>query len=263
MTGMGGRQPVEPSALEWDRPSAARVYDYYLGGSHNFAIDRAAAEEALRAVPDLPQMTRANRAFLRRAVRYCVDRGIRQFLDIGSGLPTVGPVHEIAPEANVVYVDSDPVVVAHSRAMLGATDRIAVLRADVRDAGHVLSSPEVGVLIDLDRPLAVLMVGLLHFLSDSDDPAGVVARYRDAAASGSHLVLSHATADGFAEPWATTARVWGLALRSHAEVTRLFAGYELLSPGVVHLSEWRPDTPQDVDKRPERYTGYAGVGRKV
>nr|BFF02287.1 SAM-dependent methyltransferase [Streptoalloteichus tenebrarius] len=252
-----------------DRPSAARVYDYWLGGSHNFAVDRALAEQALRIVPELPEITRANRAFLRRAVRYCLDNGIRQFLDLGSGIPTVGNVHEVAqsvaPESRVVYVDSDPVAVAHSRAILAGNERAEVVQADACDPDAVLGAPGTRRLIDPDQPLAVLMLALLHFVPDSDDPAGIIGRYRDAGPSGSYLVLSHGTdaADerraGMKELYARSTTP--LALRPPDAVAALFAGYELVEPGVVYLPEWRPDPAEAPDEDPARFGVLAGVGR--
>nr|WP_234995482.1 SAM-dependent methyltransferase [Streptoalloteichus hindustanus] len=265
-----------PEDVDLDRPSAARVHDYWLGGSHNFAVDRALAERAVRIVPELPAAMRATRAFLRRAVRYCLASGIRQFLDLGSGIPTVGNVHEVAqavdPAARVVYVDSDPVAVSHSRVMLADVPGAEILHADLRDPERVLPSPEVTGLLDLDRPVAVLMVASLHFVPDSDDPVHVIGRYREAMAPGSHLVLSHLTGDSDNEAvgeqvsrvaalYASSAQRF--TLRSRAEVTALLAGFELVDPGVTRLAEWRPDTPRTTDEHPRRDIGYAGVGRRV
>ncbi|GGM46855.1 hypothetical protein GCM10012275_17370 [Longimycelium tulufanense] len=260
-----------PAGVDMERPSAARVYDYWLGGSHNFAADRMLAEQALRLVPDMPEITRANRAFLRRAVRYCLDQGIRQFLDLGSGIPTVGNVHEVAqqvaPETRVVYVDSDPVAVAHSRALLEGNDLTGVVHADATRVDDVLGAPQARRLLDPDQPLAVLMVALLHFVPDSADPAGMIARYRAAGAHGSHLVISHGTdVTGPDMGRAAVKELYErsttpLCLREPADVTALFAGYELVEPGVVYLPQWRPEETDRPEPNPERFGMLAGVGR--
>src|SRR3954462_10947171 len=188
------------SEVDLTRPSAARVYDFYLGGSHNLEVDRRMAREAISLWPDLPMIMQSNRAFLRRAVRYLAARGIAQFLDVGSGIPTVGNVHEVAqqanPQARVVYVDNDPVAVSHSRAILAGDERTAVVQGDLRESDDLFAHPIVAGMIDLHRPGAVLMVAVLHFLSDEDDPFGAVARMRDRLPPGSFLVLSHASAGG-------------------------------------------------------------------
>lgn len=261
-----------PDEVDLERPSAARVYDYYLGGSHNFAVDRELAEQAMRVLPQLPQMMRANRAFLRRAVRTMAADGVRQFLDLGSGIPTAGNVHEVAqrfvPDARVVYVDVDPVAVAQSRSILAGDERTEVVQADLREPGQVLDAAEVRGLLDFDQPVGVLMVAVLHFVPDDADPGGITAQFRDAVASGSHLAISHGTQEG-GDP-EDGARIQALYARSaspltartRAEVTDLFAGFELLDPGVVYLPLWRPDTPDDFSGGPERSSTLAGVGRK-
>jgi SAM-dependent methyltransferase len=257
-----------PAEIDLSRPSAARVYDYYLGGSHNLEVDRRMAREAISLWPDLPAIMQSNRAFLRRAVRYLVKRGITQFLDIGSGIPTVGNVHEVArrinPQARVVYVDNDPVAVAHSRAILAEEERTVVVHADLREPDTILNDASVRKMFDLDLPVAVLMVAVLHFVPDEDDPVGVVARIREWLAPGSHLVLSHASAEGRPEVAASHRELYSrtptpMTMRSRAEIARLFDGFQLVKPGLVWLPLWRPDDP-DVDQNPERTTGYAGVG---
>ncbi|HEY0815828.1 MAG TPA: SAM-dependent methyltransferase [Pseudonocardia sp.] len=257
--------------VEYDRPSAARVYDYYLGGSHNFAVDREMARAAIAMWPELPQIMQANRAFLRRAVEFLVGQGITQFLDIGSGIPTVGNVHEVAqaaePDARVVYVDIDPVAVAHSREILAGDERTAVVHADFLDVDAVLGSAEVARLLDLSQPVGVLLVALLHFVPVDADPAAAVARYRDTMAAGSYLVVSHATQEGQPrradEHQALYRRTsTPMTMRSRAEVAALFTGFDLVAPGVVFLPQWRPDRDEVVDDRPERFTGLAAVGRK-
>jgi hypothetical protein len=241
-----------PDEIDLDRPSPARVYDYYLGGSHNYAVDREMARQIVRLVPETPRFARANRSFLRRAVEYLVAAGIRQFLDIGSGIPTVGNVHEIAqraaPDARVTYVDIDPIAVAHSRAILAGNDRVAVVQDDLRAPERVLSDPELMRVLDLDQPVAILMISLLHFVPDSDDPAGVIARYRDAVAAGSYLALSHIRrvpdppADGL-KTLEIYKRIGApLVPRSDAELRSFFAGFDLVPPGLVALQEWRPET---------------------
>jgi SAM-dependent methyltransferase len=247
------------------------VYDYYLGGSHNFEVDRRMAREAISMWPELPAIMQSNRAFLRRAVRYLAGEGITQFLDIGSGIPTVGNVHEVAYEcdsmARVVYVDSDPVAVAHSRAILAGDERTTVVRADLREPDTILDDPTVQAAIDLEQPVAVLMIAVLHFVPDQDDPLGAVAQVRNRLAAGSHLVLSHASAEGRPEVAGSHRELYSrtptpMTMRSRAEIARLFEGFELVEPGLVWLPLWRPDSPySDVDQ-PERTTGFAGVGRK-
>lgn len=260
-----------PDDIDVERPSAARVYDYLLGGAHNFAADRRVAENVLAVAPEARQAVQANRAFLRRAVEFLVAAGIRQFLDIGSGIPTVGHVHEVAqglaPESRVVFVDVDAVAVAHSRAILAGNELTAVVHEDVRRPERVLNSPEVSRLLDLDEPVAVLMVAVLHFLSDEDDPAGVVARLTGPLAPGSYLALSHITDDGTADMPVTRAtyRQSGIDMtsRSRDRVEALFAGFELIEPGVVWVPQWHPESSIDVQyDNPASSAIYAGVGRK-
>lgn len=270
----GGDGVVRPAWAPWevdiDRPSAARMYDYYLGGSHNFAADRDLARQAVDDWPELPRILRANRAFLRRAVRFCVAQGIDQFLDVGSGIPTAGSVHEVAravdPGARVVYVDVDPVAVAHARALLVDDARCGVVEADFCDVDAVLEDPVTRAVLDLDRPVALLVVALLHFVPDERRPGAVLAGYREATAPGSHLVVSHASADGAPEKadghvslYRRTATP--MSMRSHDEVVALFEGFTLVDPGVVLLPQWRPDEHDAVDDL-ESFTGYAGVGRR-
>lgn len=257
-----------PYGVDLDRPNAARVYDYYLGGAHNFAVDRQMAAQALAAWPELPLIMRANRAFLRRAVRFLVHSGVRQFLDLGSGIPTVGNVHEVAhaedPSCQVVYVDIDPVAVTHSRAILDGSPRVAAVQADLRSPDYVLDRAEKEGSLDLTQPVAVLLVAVLHFVPDADDPAGVIASYRDATAPGSAIAVCHATADGQGdkadEHRALYARTpTPMTMRSRAEVTRLLDGYDLVEPGLVYMSQWRPED-DEAPERPEDYPGYAAVG---
>jgi SAM-dependent methyltransferase len=260
-----------PVGIDLDRPSAARVYDFYLGGFHNFAADREMGRQAVQMWPDLPEIMQANRGFLRRSVEYLAGAGVRKFLDLGSGIPTVGNVHEVAqrvvPDARVAYVDNDPVAVEHSRAILTGDDRTAVVQADLRDPDAVLADPAVRDLLDSDGPTAVLMVAVLHFIPDDADPVGLVARFRDAVPPGSYLALSHATAGELADRAAEHRSLYQrtatpMTMRNREQVQRFFDGYELVEPGLVYLPQWRPDPGMSGVDRPERMTGLAGVGRK-
>jgi hypothetical protein len=260
-----------PEDIDPDRPSAARVYDYFLGGSHNFAADRELAAAIAAMTPRIGDTMRANRAFLRRAVRFLVASGIDQFLDIGSGIPTVGNVHEVAqradPRARVLYVDVDPVAVAHSRAILDGDPRTGAIHGDARDVDAILAHPETRRLLDLDRPVAVLLLGVLHFVPDADDPAGIVARLRDAISPGSYVALVNVTHEDQPPEVIEAQKLAGrtgtpIHLRSRAELLAQFAGLSLVEPGLVHLPLWRPDSPLDVDAHPERFGALAGVARK-
>jgi hypothetical protein len=258
-------------------PNPARIYDYLLGGKDNFPADRDVAEQVLAIAPVARDVVGDNRAFLRRAVRFLTsEAGIRQFIDLGSGLPTQGNVHEVAQadaaDARVVYVDNDAMVVTHSRALLAGDNTVAV-QADLREPERILAHPEVRQLIDFDQPVALLLMAILHFLPDDEDPFGIVARFRDALPAGSYLAISHGTRDIPARPdmspeemtemgtkverlyQLTTA---SLVTRTHAEVERFFDGLDLLDPGVVEIQRWRPD-----GRRPMLPGGfYGGVGRK-
>ncbi|WP_030378476.1 MULTISPECIES: SAM-dependent methyltransferase [unclassified Streptomyces] len=261
-----------PRNIDISVPSVSRIYDYYLGGSHNFEVDRQAARKAMEFLPGLPRIMRANRAFLRRAVRYAVAEGVTQFLDIGSGIPTHGNVHEVAQEAHpgarVVYVDHDPVAVAHSQAVLGRNPDADVVAADLLKPRDILASPELGRLIDLNRPVALLLVAILHFVEDANDPYRAVAELRDALAPGSLLVLTHASYEGIPLP---AERAEGavdvykdirnpLIMRSREEIARFFEGYDMVEPGLVPMADWRPDTARE-DEDPYAFAGFAGVGR--
>ncbi|GGY07048.1 SAM-dependent methyltransferase [Streptomyces djakartensis] len=261
-----------PRSIDISVPSVSRMYDYYLGGSHNFEVDREAARRAMGFMPGLPKIAQANRAFMRRAVRYAAGQGITQFLDIGSGIPTFGNVHEVAqaacPGARVVYVDHDPVAVAHSQAVLEGDDDADIVAADLRKPQDILRSIQVERLIDLNRPVALLLVAILHFVEDEDDPYGAVAELGEALAPGSLLVLTHASYEGIPLP---PERAGGavnvykdnrnpLVMRTREEITRFFEGYDMVEPGLVAMPRWRPDTtPEDDD--PYAFSGFAGVGR--
>jgi hypothetical protein len=259
-----------PETIDVTRPSAARVYDYILGGAHNFAVDRQLGDELIRTSPDVAGTMRSNRVFLRRAVRFLAGQGIRQFLDIGSGVPTVGNVHEIAqqvaPESTVVYVDVDPVAVAHSEAILDGNGRAGVICADMRDPALIMEQARDRGLIDFTAPVAVLLAGVVHFVPDSDDPAGLVAALRDPLVEGSYLLVSHTTFDGqppeVVEAQKLAARTaTPLFPRPHAEILSYFDGTTLIEPGLVYIPLWRPD-PGEVVDHPERISAYAGIGHK-
>ncbi|WP_369216698.1 SAM-dependent methyltransferase [Streptomyces flavofungini] len=262
-----------PPGIDISMPSVSRIYDYYLGGSHNFEVDREAARKAMEFMPGLPKVMQANRAFMRRAVRFAVEQGVTQFLDIGSGIPTFGNVHEVAgrasDEARVMYVDHDPVAVAHSKAVLNGCDRAGVITADLRKPQDILGSPEVGALLDLSRPTALLLVAVLHFVEDAYDPCAAVAELRDGLAPGSLIVLTHASYEGIPVPPEQAGRTVGvykdirnpLIMRSRDEIARFFEGYDMVEPGLVPMPHWRPDTaPEEED--PYSFSGFAGVGRK-
>jgi hypothetical protein len=247
------------------------MYDFYLGGAHNFAVDRKAAEQLVAVFPEMIPVAQANRAFLRRAVEFLVDAGVRQFLDIGSGIPTVGHVHEIAqakaPQARVVFVDIDPVAVEHIRLMLAGNDRTAVVHEDVRHPERILGAPEVTQLFDFAQPIAVLMVALFHFIPENDNPRDIICRLTSPLASGSYLVISHGTQDGPYDPAAgeDVYRRAGIdvTLRTREQVEALFVGHDLVEPGVVWVPLWRPESPDDVfADQPEMSAIHAGVGRK-
>ncbi|MGW4090679.1 SAM-dependent methyltransferase [Nocardia sp. NPDC004750] len=259
--------------LDTSLPHEARVYDYWLGGKDNYPADRSLGDTVAMHIPGIRDMARANRAFLGRAVRHLVrEAGVDQFLDIGTGLPTAGSTHEVAqridPAARVVCVDNDPLVLAHARALMSSTPqgRIAFLDADLRDPSAILDAPALADTFDQDRPIAILLVAVMMFFRDSDDPYGVVGRLLDAAPSGSYLVLTHFTGDFDPRPMAraaAAAQQAGIAFqpRSHAETESFFAGTELVEPGIVPVDAWRPDT--DVAPAATRSAWYlAGVGRK-
>lgn len=257
--------------IDLQRPSPARVYDVHLGGSHNFQVDRDAAAAITNAMPGLPAILRANRAYLRRAVSYLVGQGVTQFLDLGSGIPTVGNVHEVAwrhdPTARIVYVDCDAVAVAHSRAILRDEPNADAVLADLRRPQDVLEAEETRKLLDFSRPVAVLMFAVLHFVDDADDPAGLIRRYLEPAVPGSYLALSHASLEGDADRAEEGTRqfrrrVGDFTMRTRREVTELFGDLELVEPGVVYLPEWRPEPGEEVADASTTST-FAGVGRKA
>jgi len=266
----GHDQASPPAGIDTSTPNPARIYDALLGGKDNFPADRDAAHAILNVAPQARRGARENRAFLQRAVRYlAADAGIRLFLDIGTGLPTQGNVHQIAqavsPDVRVAYVDNDPVVHVHANALLADNTTTVAVLADLREPEVILGHPQVRRLLDLAQPVAVLLVAVLHFLRDEEDPAGIVARLRDAMAPGSFLVLSHATADFHPEAAAKVAAVYEqasapLVPRSGSQVERFFGGFELLEPGLVQPPAWRPEGGSP--SSPSAGGFYSGVGRR-
>ena len=259
-----------PDGVDITVPNIARAYDFMLGGYHNFAADRKYAEQAEQILPGTMESVYAHRAFLGRIVRWLVNAGIRQFLDIGSGIPTVGNVHEIAEQAKpgvrVMYVDIDPVVVAHTRAILAGNSLAGVLQADLRRPRDILEHPDLKGLLDFSQPIAVLLLAVLHVVADADDPYGIVAQLRDAIVDGSYIAISHATwVAELAEAFESVLRLSkqtstpGL-FRSREEVTRLFAGLDIIEPGLVPVTDWHPDPHEGAHKNWPGLLG--GVGRK-
>lgn len=256
-----------PAGIDTTIAHGARIYDYLLGGKNNYAADRAAADHALGAAPVLRSVAWENRTFLGRVVRFLTaEAGIRQFLDIGTGLPAQGNVHEVAqsvePGSRVVYVDNDPIVRVHGQALLAQDASTTVIDADLRRPAEILAHPELRALIDFDEPVAVLLIGVLHFVSADQDPAGIVSQLRDAMVPGSYLAISQITADRHPEAVAGAVRAFGHGgsegtPRTRAEIESFFEGCEMVEPGLVYVSMWRPDTPHASD------SGWimGGVGR--
>jgi hypothetical protein len=262
---------VSSFGIDTTVPTTARMYDYWLGGHDNFAADRAAALEVSEAAPEVQLIAVENRKFLRRTVRYlAAEAGITQFLDIGTGLPTRGNVHEIAqginPDARVVYVDNDPMVLAHSRALKTGGKNTVVIEADLRQPQAILHHPGTRRLINFTQPLAVLLVAVLHFISDDDEPPVIIAAIRDAIPTGSYLVISHATGSIRREAAARAAEHYkkevssGTTLRGREEILRFFTGMELVEPGLVQVPRWRPAEPEPPDA--DKVWVLGGVGRK-
>ncbi|TDE32476.1 SAM-dependent methyltransferase [Actinomadura sp. 6K520] len=245
------QQPGVPQGIDPSTPNVARMYDYVLGGKDNYAADRELAGHLIASIPDGVEALRANRRFLGRAIAYTAEQGIDQFIDLGAGLPNQGNVHEVAqrvhPHAGVVYVDIDPIVIAHARALLAADDRTAALQADMRAPETVLASGEVARLIDFDRPVGVVFNAMLHFVTDDEDPAGIVAAFTDRMAPGSHLVISHSTLDDrpadLVEIIEAAYRKASapMVFRDYDRILRLFNGLALVDPGLVKVNRWHAD----------------------
>jgi len=262
----------EPSRFDTSVAHIARVYDYWLGGKDNYAADREAGDETLQGYPDMLSSVRANRAFLRRTVRYlAAEVGIRQFLDIGTGLPSADNTHEVAqavaPQTRVVYVDNDPVVLAHARALLTSDPQGATgyLDADARDVATILA--EAAKLLDFSQPVGLMLVAILQFIEDKDDPYRVVARLLEAVPPGSFVVISHPPSDmhtlapGLAQALAKLSQSMAQRVtpRSREQVTRFFDGVDLIEPGVVPIQQWRPDSDAEAAARAGM---WGGVGKK-
>jgi hypothetical protein len=257
-----------PADIDLTRPNAARVYDYVLGGANNFEADREFARHFMTTMPDLPAVAQENRAFLRRAATFLAEQGVGQFIDLGSGIPTVGNTHEVVqsvdPGARVLYVDNEPVAVAHSEMILQDNETAAILRADIRDVHTVLNSSTTRRLIDFDEPVAILAFAILHFMSDHEDPYWLMNRYRDATVPGSYLAVSHITQDGrpgvgrLIQEYEES--VTGVTDRDRDRMLRFFAGYDLVEPGVVFTREWRPEIELDFGNASPL---YGAVGQRI
>lgn len=265
--------PWLPRGVDIDRPSVARVYDYLLGGYHNFQIDRHLADQFGAFFPDLFLTAQVNRAFLRRAATFVAQKGIDQFLDLGSGIPTVGNVHEVVrqyrPEARVVYVDIEPVAIAHGEAMLENDPGAAAILADIRRPRDILDHPQTKALIDFSRPVGLFAVAMIHYILDNDEAERVITTFKDALPSGSYLTIGVWTYDDaprdVMEKYAQMSQLLTTPGRPRvrAEVLRYFDGFELLEPGLVHSPLWRPDGPDDlILDEPERSVTWVGVARK-
>ncbi len=273
---MGGAGQV-PEGVDVTRPTPARLYDYYLGGTSNFEVDRIAAERLRLAMPELSDAAWANRGFHQRAARWIARRGVRQFIDIGSGLPTAGNTHQLllgdVPDARVVYVDIDPLVAVHASELLTDRQSTRLITADLRDPGTVLNHPDLRALIDFAEPAGLLMTAVLHFVADASDPWGLVRRYMAALAPGSYLALSHCTCDQLPPGMVQAAReTYARATeqaypRPKAELQRFFTGLDLVEPyhgaGPVlcHLGIWGADDPATADSDGSRIM-YCGVARR-
>jgi SAM-dependent methyltransferase len=261
-----------PAGVDTKRANVARVYDYWLGGSHNFLPDQDLGRSMAAVDHNVKAIARANRAFLGRAVRYLAGSGIGQFVDIGSGIPTQGNVHEVAqgtdPACRVAYVEADPVAVVYSKALLARNPGAAIIEADLREPDKILAHDELRRLIDLGQPVGLLLVAVLHCISDADDPWQIVATLRDALAPGSYLVLSHATNESKPEVVQAAEKVYHRSVpaegraRSRAEILRFFEGFDLLDPGLTYVPQWRPDSPADVPDDPSTLWFLVGVARK-
>lgn len=261
-----------PPSVDTDRPNAARAYDYFLGGAHNFAADREFADQVLAIAPSIPAVTRLNRTFLRRVVRHFLGQGIRQFLDLGSGIPTVGNTHQVALEAGVpvrvVYVDREPVAYYHAQQMLEEQDTAAIVQADMRDVPAVLNHPDTQRLLDFSRPIGLLVVGVLLYLPDPE-PAELIRAYREQLAPGSLVAVSTLT-DEHAGPElrAEMARLRAayeqagepVYPRNHAEILSWFGDLDVVAPGLVTLPEWHPEDPEEMQDT-ARPLGYGAVAR--
>jgi hypothetical protein len=257
-------------------PSIARVYDYFLGGKDNFAADRDLADQMIAIAPLVPAITRENRQFLARAVAWAAKQGIGQFIDIGCGMPTtpntLDSAREVIADARVAYVDNDPIVISHAQALLGGNPGTVVVQADIRDPARLIAQPTLRGMIDLDEPVAVLLIAVLHVIPEDDLATRIVEELRETIVPGSYIVLSHAVADLRPEVTARLAQLYQdkvdvtgkrrMNLRTKAEVEEYFTGLELVEPGVEYLNRWRPD-PDDPGVGDTPVWSVGGIGRKV
>lgn len=262
-----------PPGIDTTQPHTARMYDYYLGGKTNFAADREAAERVIELMPGVVESSRANRAFLGRAVRHAAGEGVRQFLDIGTGIPAEGNTHEVAqavlPEARVAYVDNDPIVLAHARALMAPAGRgrTTFTHGDLREPEKILAAPDVRDVIDFGEPVCVTLVGILHFIGPEDDPEHVVGTLRHALAPGSFLAVTHGTGDFVTDDiGAAMVEVYRRAVknvtgRTHDAIMEFFKGFEMVEPGLVRLPLWRPDGPEPTPEELAPILQYGGMGR--
>jgi SAM-dependent methyltransferase len=261
-----------PPEADIKRANPARVYDYLLGGTDNFLADQDVGRALIALEPNSRVIVRANRAFLGRAVRFLAGAGIRQFLDIGSGIPTQGNVHEVAqqaaPGARVAYADTDPVAIAHSKAILARNDNAVIIDGDLRDPATILTHPGIGRLVDFSEPVGLLLAAVVHFLADEEDPWRIVATLRDALAPGSYLVLSHGTSEGKPAIMRAAETLYNRSVstsayaRSRPQILRFFDGFDLVDPGLVYIPQWRPPSPADLPADPTQFAVMAGVARK-
>ncbi|WP_248962157.1 SAM-dependent methyltransferase [Sphaerisporangium perillae] len=266
-----------PPEIDTTKPSISRVYDFMLNGKDNFAVDRQVAEMALRIAPNAKEIAQAGRRFLSRAVRYlAAEEGIRQFIDLGSGLPTRGNVHEIAqrvdPAAQVVYVDNDPIVLAHGRALLATNGTTTVIQADVREPQAILDHPTLREFIDFTQPIGLLLFSILHHLNDDEDPVGVAAALVDALPSGSFVAMSNFYDPGDEHPESSRQALTAEKLfnenlgtgrwRTRDELMAYFGGLEMVEPGLVPLAEWRPEPGDTWERSLAYYTVVGAVARK-
>jgi len=260
-----------PEEVPVDKPSPARIYDYLLGGYHNFECDRKVVDQMLEQYPDMMESAQVNRGFLRRAVHYLLKQGIDQFLDIGSGIPTVGNVHELAqaysPEARVYYVDIDPIAVSHSKAILEDNPNAAAIQADVRDTDKILNHPEVVKLLDFNKPLGLMIVATIHYVVDDEDAQGAVERLRNALSVGSYLTLSQpvdiASPENMEDLKNSFKPAANTKIRSREDIAQFFSGLEIIEPGLVFAPQWRPESPNELGlDHPEKSFTLAAIGRK-
>lgn len=272
-----GKDTMEPgfaaSEIDTTTPHPARMYDALLGGKDHYLADQEAVRQVVKAAPEARDSARANRAFLQRAVRFLVgEAGIRQIIDIGTGIPSAGNVHEvageIAPETRVVYVDNDPIVHVHANALLTGSGTTSIVLADLREPEVILAHPKTRALIDFGQPVGLLLVAIVHFITETENPSRILATLRDALPDGSYLVLSHVTGDLRPDAAQSAAEVYegatsSVTLRNKAQVEALFDGWKLIDPGMVQVPLWRPEGKKPRPKELEKAWVYGGVGRKT